>query len=61
MDNAKYVVDTSVCIRRSHQEEYEEEAFPMHWKNFDSLVKEGVIISIDKVKDGLFLKVTASF
>ncbi len=56
MDNAKYVVDTSVCIRRSHQEEYEEEAFPMHWKNFDSLVKEGVIISIDKVKDELIFK-----
>ena len=53
MDNAKYIVDTNVFIRRSPQEEYEEEAFPIHWKNFDKLVKEGVIISIDKVKEEL--------
>lgn len=53
MDNAKYVVDTCLLIRRSPQEEYEEEAFPIHWKNFDMLVKEGVIVSIDKVKEEL--------
>ena len=34
-------------------EEYDEEAFPNHWKNFDKLVQKGVIVSIDKVKEEL--------
>jgi len=61
LDNAKYIVDTNVYIRRSPQEEYEEEAFPIHWKNFDRLFKEGVIVSIDKVKEELNNKGDAFF
>ena len=56
MDNAKYIVDTSVLIRRSLQEEYDEEAFPFHWKNFDKLVQEGVIVSLNEVKEELIKK-----
>lgn len=53
MDNAKYIIDSSVFIRRSLEEEYDEEAFPFHWKNFDMLVREGVIVFIGEVKEEL--------
>lgn len=50
MPNPKYIVDSSVLIRREYNQIYAEECYPVHWENFDNLVHEGVIISIDKVK-----------
>lgn len=47
----KYVVDASLLLRREEQEEYEEEAYPTHWSNFDKFVDLGVIVSVDEVKD----------
>lgn len=53
MPHPKYLIDTSVFIRREPHQIYEEECYPIHWKNFDKLVKNGTIISINKVKKEL--------
>lgn len=56
MGKAKYVVDSSLLLRRNPQEEYEEEAYPRHWQNFDKLVEQGIIVSILEVKKELTKK-----
>jgi hypothetical protein len=49
--NWKYVVDSSVILRRTKHDIYEHESFPIHWDNFDKLIQEGIIISVPLVKD----------
>ena len=46
----KYVVDTSMLLRRNNKGVYDEAAFPVQWRNFDRLVEQGKIISIDLVE-----------
>lgn len=46
----KYVVDTSMLLRRNEHGLYDEKAFPVQWQNFDKLVEEGLIVSIDCVE-----------
>lgn len=41
----KYVVDTSVIMRRSQYEAYDIGSFPHQWKNFDEKVEEGLLVS----------------
>lgn len=53
MENAKYLMDTSVLNRRKPKDMYDESAFPIHWKNFDTLVEQGIVISILEVKEEL--------
>lgn len=50
MHSPKYVVDTNVILARNTHREYDETVFPIHWKNFDKLVDDGTIISIEPVK-----------
>jgi hypothetical protein len=50
-DNIKYIVDASVIIRRSPQDTYEFDSFPVHWNNFDKLINKGNIISTPIVKE----------
>lgn len=57
MENAKYLMDTSVLVRRKSKDTYDEDAFPIHWKNFDDLVEQGIVISILEVKEELERKV----
>ncbi len=57
MENAKYLMDTSVFNRRKSKDIYDEEAFPIHWRNFDYLVEQGLVISILEVKEELERKV----
>lgn len=52
----KYVVDTSVILRRAPHQYYDEESFPIHWSNFDKLIECGDIISTDLVKNELLKK-----
>ncbi|WP_297981606.1 DUF4411 family protein [uncultured Methanobrevibacter sp.] len=56
MLNTKYLVDSSLLIRREEFEEYEIDAFPTHWYNFDRLVECGVISSLNEVRDEITLK-----
>lgn len=51
MKNAKYIVDSSVFVRKEPFKRYDKECYPKHWANFDKLVDKGIIVSIDKVKD----------
>ena len=46
----KYVVDTSMLLRRNNKGVYDEAAFPVQWRNFDRLIEQGKIISIDLVE-----------
>lgn len=57
MENAKYLMDTSVLNRRKPKDTYDEAAFPIHWKNFDNLVEQGIVVSIIEVKVELERKV----
>ena len=50
MHSPKYIVDTNVILARVKHREYDETVFPIHWKNFDKLVDEGIIISITTVE-----------
>ena len=50
MYSPKYVVDTNVILARNNHREYDETVFPVHWKNFDKLVDDGIIISIKTVE-----------
>ena len=51
MYSPKYVVDTNVILARTNHREYDETVFPIHRKNFDKLVDEGIIISIKTVEN----------
>ncbi|MDR3291998.1 MAG: DUF4411 family protein [Methanobrevibacter sp.] len=53
----KYVVDSSLIIRRSKQDVYEFESFPTQWSNLDKMIKEGSIIAPIEVRKEL-LKTT---
>lgn len=47
----KYVIDSSVILRRTQDDTYQRESFPIHWDNFDKLIQEGIIISVPLVYD----------
>lgn len=47
----RYVVDSSVILRRSKHDTYEKESFPTHWENFDYLIQKERIISTPLVLD----------
>lgn len=53
MENAKYVVDSSMLLRRRPRDRYDEVSFPTHWRNFDKLVEQGIAVSILEVKEEL--------
>lgn len=50
LTNFKYVIDSSVIIRRSTFRRYDMESFPHQWKNFDDKVQEGLFVSTPQVK-----------
>ena len=52
----KYVVDTSAILAGSQYDFYEKKYFQEHWKNFDNLVDEGVIVSTESVYHELIAK-----
>ena len=41
----EYVIDTCSLLEGSKGRNYEKEFFPVHWKNFDFKVDEGIIVS----------------
>ena len=53
MCSPKYLVDTNVILARTIHRDYDELVFPTYWKNFDKLVKEGIIISTTSVSKEL--------
>ena len=50
MYSPRYLVDTNVILARTNYRDYDEIVFPIYWKNFDKLVRDGVIISTISVK-----------
>lgn len=50
MENAKYLVDTSMLLRRNNKGTYDEAAFPVQWQGFDKIVERGLVVSILEVK-----------
>ncbi|MDR0913078.1 MAG: DUF4411 family protein [Methanobrevibacter sp.] len=52
----KYVIDTSAILAGSQYEVYEKQYFNEHWKNFDKLIDEGILISTKSVYMELIAK-----
>lgn len=50
MNNWKYVVDSSAIIRRSKYQCYDKDAFKNHWRNFDQMIQDGIIVSTIQVE-----------
>lgn len=50
MENAKYLVDASMLLRRNTKGTYDEAAFPVQWQGFDKIVEQGLVVSIMEVK-----------
>lgn len=61
MESPKYLVDTSTIMCRQPKEDYEYKAFPTHWFNFDKLIENGKLISLDKVRDEILEKTEDNF
>ena len=52
----KYVIDTNSLLEGSFNRKYEKKYFPVHWKNFEKLWNEGIVVSIELV----FIELTKS-
>jgi hypothetical protein len=50
MNNWKYVVDSSAILRRSRYQRYDLGAFQNHWRNFDQMIQDGLIIATPQVE-----------
>lgn len=56
MTDFQYVIDSSVIIRRSVGQKFDMDSFPLHWKNFDDRIQDGMFVSIPTVKTEIFEK-----
>jgi hypothetical protein len=54
MTDFRYVIDSSVIIRRSIGQKFDLEKYPQIWENFENKIHEGVFVSVPSVKTEIY-------